>query len=110
MTNETGLNRGARFVGCVLPWLLGGAMFVLYLCTLYPLATPATLNQLARVAGWDWRPQFFAPVAFLVTYPIHWLPDHFKILALNCFSAGCAALTLVLLARSVALLPHDRTN
>jgi tetratricopeptide (TPR) repeat protein len=26
------------------------------------------------------------------------------------FAAGCAALTLALLARSVALLPHDRTN
>src|SRR5262249_11777483 len=33
-----------------------------------------------------------------------------KLPALNGFAAGCAALTLVLLARSVALLPHDRTN
>ncbi len=110
MTNETGLNRGARFVGCVLPWLLGGAMFVVYLFTLYHLATPATLNPLATLADWDWRPKFFAPVAFLATYPIHWLPDHLKLISLNCFAAICAAFTLVLLARSVALLPHDRTN
>jgi tetratricopeptide (TPR) repeat protein len=110
MTNETGLNRGAKFVGCVLPWLLGGAMFVVYFITLYHIATPSTLNPLAEVSGWNWRPKFFGPVAFLVTYPIHWLPDHFKLPALNCFAAGCAALTLVLLARSVALLPHDRTN
>ncbi|HXC99031.1 MAG TPA: tetratricopeptide repeat protein [Verrucomicrobiae bacterium] len=110
MTNETGLNRGARFVGCVQPWLLGGAMFVVYLFTLYHLATPETLNRLAGLAGWDWRPNFFAPVTFLVTYPIHWLPDHFKLPALNCFAACCAALALVLLARSVTLLPHDRTN
>jgi hypothetical protein len=31
-------------------------------------------------------------------------------IALNVFSAACAALTLGLLARSVALLPHDRTD
>jgi tetratricopeptide (TPR) repeat protein len=110
MTNETGLNRGARFVGCVQPWLLGGAMFVVYLFTLYHVATPATLDPLAGVSDWDWRPKFFAPIAFLITCPIHWLPDHFRLPALNCFAAGCAALTLVLLARSVALLPHDRTN
>ena len=30
--------------------------------------------------------------------------------ALNLFSAVCAALTLGLLARSVAILPHDRTD
>ena len=85
-------------------------MFGVYLFTLYHLATPATLNPLANLAGWDWRPRFFAPLTFLVIYPIRWLPDHFKLLALNCFAAGCAALALVLLARSVALLPHDRTN
>ena len=31
-------------------------------------------------------------------------------LALNLFSAACGVLTLALLARSVALLPHDRTD
>ncbi|HXF11324.1 MAG TPA: hypothetical protein VN625_11115, partial [Desulfuromonadaceae bacterium] len=30
--------------------------------------------------------------------------------SLNLFSAGCAAITLGLLARSVAILPHDRTD
>jgi tetratricopeptide (TPR) repeat protein len=85
-------------------------MFVVYLLTRCHLATPASLWKLADIAGWDWRPKFFAPVTFLLTYPIHWLPDHYKLPALNCFAAACAALTLVLLARSVTLLPHDRTN
>ena len=31
-------------------------------------------------------------------------------MALNLFSAVCAALTLGLLARSVTILPHDRTD
>jgi tetratricopeptide (TPR) repeat protein len=110
MTNETGLNRGGRFVGSILPWLLSGAMFVVYLATLYHFATPATLARLANLAGWDWGPKFFAPVTFLVTCPIRLLPDALKLPALNCFAAVCAALTLALLARSVALLPHDRTN
>ncbi len=85
-------------------------MLVVYFLTLYRLTTPATLGRLADLAGWDWGPRFFAPVTFLITCPIRWLPDALKLPALNCFAAVCAALTLALLARSVALLPHDRTN
>ena len=62
------------------------------------------------MSGWDWTPDFFAPLTHLATQPIRWLPDHLKLPALNVLAAGCAALVLVLLARSVALLPHDRTN
>ena len=51
-----------------------------------------------------------SPILFLVTYPFRWLPAPQIPLALNVFSAVCAALTLGLLARSVALLPHDRTD
>lgn len=110
MTNETGLNRSGRFVTCAVPWLLGGVMLAVYLSTLYHQVTTATLGRLAQVAGWDWGPKYFGPVTYLVTLPVQWLPDHFKLPALNFFAAVCAALTLVLLARSVALLPHDRTN
>jgi tetratricopeptide (TPR) repeat protein len=85
-------------------------MFAVYLSTLIHLVTPATVTRLADLAGWDWGPKYFAPVTFLVTRPICWLPDHLKLPALNLFAAACAAATLALLARSVALLPHDRTN
>jgi tetratricopeptide (TPR) repeat protein len=110
MTEETGSNRGGRFVAGIEPWLLGGAMFAVYLSTLYHYATPANLGRLAEVSGWSWAPKFFAPITCLVIFPIHWLPDQWKLAGLNVFAAGCAALTLALLARSVALLPHDRTN
>jgi tetratricopeptide (TPR) repeat protein len=110
MTIETGLNRRRKFVGCVFPWLLGGVMLAVYALTLYRFATPASMSRLANIAGWEWGPKFYAPVTFLATYPLHWLPDGLKLVALNFFAAGCAALALVLLARSVALLPHDRTN
>jgi len=38
------------------------------------------------------------------------LPAGWRVVGLNVFSAVCAALTLAILARSVRLLPHDRTK
>jgi len=43
-------------------------------------------------------------------HPFRWLPLSAIPLALNLFAALCAFLTLTLLARSVVLLPHDRTD
>ena len=50
-----------------------------------------------------------APLFFLLTYPLRWFPAEWQPISLNLFAAACSALTLGLLARSVALLPHDRT-
>ena len=55
-------------------------------------------------------PEFTGPVQFVATYPFRWLPPALLPVALNFFSAVCAALTLGLLARSVVLLPQDRTD
>ena len=68
------------------------------------------LAAVAKISGWTWQPELSNPLSFLVTYPFRWLPAAQIPLALNVFSAVCAALTLGLLARSVALLPHDRTD
>ena len=57
-----------------------------------------------------WQPELANPLLFLVTCPFRWLPAAQIPIALNVFSAVCAAATLGLLARSVALLPHDRTD
>src|SRR6185503_13636998 len=46
----------------------------------------------------------------LVTYPVRWLPGGWQVIGLNLFSAICSVLALALLARSVAILPHDRTR
>ena len=66
--------------------------------------------NVARVSGWDWKPQVYSPITFLVLLPFRFLPASVVPLALNFLSVLCASLTLGLLARSVALLPQDRTD
>src|SRR5204863_9441101 len=55
-------------------------------------------------------PPISEPVRFLLFLPFRWLPVAWQPVGLNLFAAVCAALTLGLLARSVALLPQDRTR
>jgi tetratricopeptide (TPR) repeat protein len=110
MTTETGMNRGGNFTRTVLPWLLGAGMFAVYWLTLQRIAGPLSLERLANLNDWDWNPSVLGPVTCVVIAPLRWLPASIMPVAMNLFSACCAALALVLLARSVALLPHDRTN
>lgn len=98
------------FVQRRLPWIVAAAALVAYLVTLNQHVSIAGMNTLSRVAGWEWRATVVAPLHVLVTYPFGWLPSGIQLLALNFFAAGCSALSLGLLARSVALLPHDRTR
>jgi tetratricopeptide (TPR) repeat protein len=91
----------------LLPWLLGTLMLIVYGLTLDHWVSPASLPHVARWQGLTWTPQLSGPVTFLVSYPFGWLPPHSVPLALNIFTAVCAALSLVLLSRSVTLLPHD---
>lgn len=97
-------------VRTMLPWIVGAGMLLLYLITLDKVVTVTSAYPLARAAGLDWRPAFTAPLNWLVTLPIRWLPTGAQLLTLNFISALCAALSLALLARCVALLPHDRTQ
>lgn len=90
--------------------MLAAAAVLVYLVTLNHFVTLNSLPIVARVTGWDWAPTLEGPVLYLLTYPIRWLPAGWQPGGLNVFSAVCAALTLALLARSVALLPHDRTR
>lgn len=93
-----------------LPWIIAAAAFLFYAFTLNHYLSFSGVNTLSRVAGWEWRSSVVAPLHVLVTYPFSWLPFGIQLPALNFFSAGCSALALGLLARSVALLPHDRTR
>src|SRR5439155_4173072 len=68
------------------------------------------LQPVANTARYNWIPQMYAPVSFLVTLPIRRLPERYIPLGLNLFATVCGALSMALLARSVALLPHDRTQ
>lgn len=98
------------FVHRRLPWILAAVALVLYLVTLSYWPTFNSVASLARVTGLDWRPIFIAPIYFLATFPIRWLPDSLQLVALNLFTVTCSVLSLALLARAVALLPHDRTK
>ena len=99
-----------KFVTVVLPWLAAVAVGVLYLATLNHWVSFGNMSTVARASGWLWQPQLTSPLSYLVTYPFRWLPVTWVPVALNLFATVCAVLTLMLLARSVALLPHDRTD
>jgi hypothetical protein len=108
MGKESGDERS--IVRGVLPWIVAGVALAVYLLTLNRWVSLLNLTNVASVAGWRWQPEVFTPVYYVVTFPLRWLPDGWIPLALNLFSAVGAALTLALLARSVMLLPHDRTR
>jgi tetratricopeptide (TPR) repeat protein len=99
-----------KFVGAILPWLVAVSGLIFYLATLNHWLSLNNIMQSARSTGMMQMPELYAPLYFLVTYPFRWLPAHWVPIGLNVFSAVCAALTLGLLARSIALLPHDRTH
>ena len=98
------------FVLATLPWIVGAVFLAIYGLTLNRWVSLYGLGLAAQVGGFDWQPPLTAPVLYLLTLPLRLLPVKLLPLALNLFSAICAALSLVLLTRSVALLPHDRTR
>jgi tetratricopeptide (TPR) repeat protein len=109
-----------KFVPRLLPWIVAVGFLVVYLLTLnhwlalrvnaqQPFST-SSLLEVARVSGWTWQADLDEPLYWLVTYPFRLLPQTLIPVALNLFSAVCAVLVLANLARSVAILPHDRTE
>ena len=110
MTTQTRTDPRKNFAPRFLPWLLTVAAFAFYWFTLNRWVSPFNLQTVAKISGWTWQPEIVEP-DFIPRYAaLSLAPDPQIPLALNVFSAGCAALTLGLLARSVALLPHDRTD
>ncbi|PYJ86269.1 MAG: hypothetical protein DME22_05915 [Verrucomicrobia bacterium] len=93
-----------------LPWLMTAAALVVYVLTLNRWVSLSSLPVVSTIASKDFAPPLSAPLHFLLTFPFRWLPVGWQPVALNAFAAVCASLTLGLLARSVALLPHDRTR
>lgn len=99
------------FTRSILPWVVAAGAIVLYLATLASWVTLPSLSLTAQVLGWDWwNPKIGRPLYHLLTLPVKVFPAGAQLLALNAFAAFCSALTLALLARSVALLPQDRTR
>lgn len=110
MITDSQTARVRGFVPKVLPWVLGAAMLAIFLVTMSRWVNPSNLGEVVDLANWDMGAHQFGPVTYLVTYPLRWLPQQWIPLAFNLFSAISGALALALLARSVALLPHDRTH
>ena len=109
MDNQTSSPR--HFTRTLLPWIVAGAALTLYFFTLASWVTLPALGLNAQVLGWDWwNPKIGRPLYHLLTLPVKALPASAQLFALNAFAALCSALTLALLARSVALLPQDRTR
>ncbi len=110
MPNDNQKDPKLNFAVRHLPWLLGAGMLLVYLLTLNHWVTLQNVIQVATVSGWTWQPQLTSPLLFLVELPFHLLPKAGTPIMLNLFSAVCGSLALVMLARSIAILPHDRTE
>lgn len=98
------------FVQRKLPWIAGAGALVVFLLTLNQWVSLRSLGYVARVVGWEMELPVQWPLFFTLTFPFRFLPASIQPIALNLFAVLCATLTVVLLARSVALLPHDRTH
>src|SRR5258705_6558670 len=105
---EVGPDR--KYVRTILPWALAAIIFGFYLATLNHWISFGNLLEVSKVAGYAWQPELYGPLSWLVTRPFKLLPSSAVPIALNAFAAVCAALTLALLARSIALWPQDRTH
>lgn len=110
MPNDTQKDPRRNFVPLLLPWLLGAAMLIVYWFTLNRWINLSNVGQVAQISGQTWQPQAFGPLTWLATLPLQWVSLATLPMALNLFSALCAAIVLALLARCVAILPQDRSE
>lgn len=107
---EDGDSLQMGFVQRRLPWIIAVAFFGLYFFTMSDWVTGTSIFHVAKVKSWDWLPQTNNPLLYLVTSLVKLLPNASQTWALNLVAAIFGALTLGQLARSVSLLPHDRTR
>lgn len=94
-----------------LPWILGAIFVVLYILTLNKWIAVDTLGIVAPIVGWDfWSLQLQNPIYRLITTPFRYFPSSSAIIGLNFFNTILATFTIIWLARSVMLLPQDRST
>ena len=94
----------------LLPWILAGVFLLIYLGTVNRWVNLINIFQISKIAQWDWKPSMIEPVTFLITLPFRALPEASIAIGLNILSAVLGAITVGLLARSIQLLPQDRTH
>lgn len=100
----------STFTTRLLPWLIALGAFMIYLVTLGRWISLSGLPMAAMLTDPSGSVPMSAPLTYLLTYPLRWLPTTVQIYTSNGLSALLAAITLGLLARAVALLPQDRTR
>ena len=81
---------------------------LVYLATLSGGATVYSIALTAKLCGWDYQPLTGQPLFWLLTLPVRLLPAGWIPLALNLFSAICAAATLGLMAATLELAVWNR--
>ena len=106
MTNKETVQTGGDRV----PWILAASFLVVYTATLNWWTTWESLPVIAKATGWDGEPQYHKPLLYLLMLPARILPAAWQPILLNAMSAVLASLTIFLLARSVQLLPNERTR
>ena len=109
MTNQPAPGAGRSFARFI-PWLVALAALGLYVLTINPWISFLNMPRVALASGMAWEAELQNPGYWLASWPLRLLPEKSIPLAVNIFSAICGAITLGLLARSVLLLPHDRTH
>ena len=110
MTMDQDSKARRTFLTRSLPWLVAAVGLAVYGLTLNHWISFRNMPEVAKTSGLAWQSELFGPAFHAAIYPLHWLPAKWIPLGLNVFAAACGALTLGLLTRSVALLPHDRTH
>ena len=93
-----------------LPWIVSLAGLAIFLATLNSFVSLASLATANEVAQWEPYNQTARPLLWLLTRPIGWIGGSAQFFAMNLLSAVLAAAALYQLARTVAILPHDRTR
>jgi tetratricopeptide (TPR) repeat protein len=90
-----------------LPWWIGVGATLWFGVTLSHWITLPSLGMVAKVSGWWWQPEPGQSLALVLFLPFRALPASWLPFLMNLFTAGCAALVLAQLARSIAILRQD---
>lgn len=98
------------FVTRKLPWILAAVALVVFALTRNPWLGPNNLRPVVEAAGWGFENHFAQPLHQIFGRLVApWTGPGFPGQA-NLLTAVLAAWVVFLLARSVALLPHDRRH
>jgi tetratricopeptide (TPR) repeat protein len=93
-----------------LPWLLGAATLVLYLVSLNHWLRNSSIPAVSELSQWEGLQAMTRPLLWLLSRPLRLVPETQFPAALNALAAVFGAVSVGLIARCVALLPHDRTR